>query len=71
LKKLMSQQTAYASYSPHELPQGGKDFSIEEASRKKVNEQRLKLRDGIIKNAKEDPKTTSNLVRKWLREDDL
>ncbi|MDR4498656.1 MAG: flagellar M-ring protein FliF [Candidatus Scalindua sp.] len=71
LKKLLSHQTAYASYSPQELPQGGKDFSIEEASKKKANEQRLKLRDGIIKNAKEDPKTTGNLVRKWLREDDL
>ncbi|GJQ58274.1 MAG: flagellar M-ring protein FliF [Candidatus Scalindua sp. AMX11] len=70
LKKLLSQKSTYATYSPNELPSGEQEFSLEEAGRKKLNEKRIQLRDGIIRSAKEDPRTTSNLVRKWMREDD-
>jgi flagellar M-ring protein FliF len=56
----------------HELEQ---EFEHEEqiskvasARQGKIDERRISIRDGIIENTKSDPKTTSNLVRKWLRE---
>ncbi|MDR4505507.1 MAG: flagellar M-ring protein FliF [Candidatus Scalindua sp.] len=70
LKKLLSNKSPYATYSPHELPGGEQEFSLEEAGRKKLKEKRIQLRDGIIRSAKEDPRTTSNLVRKWMKEDE-
>ncbi|GAX60049.1 flagellar biosynthesis/type III secretory system lipoprotein [Candidatus Scalindua japonica] len=58
----------YATYaSPAEIEDGDEDMD-ESARNKKEDEKRLVVRDGIIDNAKEDPRTTSNLVRKWLRE---
>jgi flagellar M-ring protein FliF len=41
---------------------------VESARQGKMNEKRVSIRDNIISNTKNDPKTTSNLVRKWLRE---
>ncbi len=70
LKKLLSHKSPYATYSPNELPSGDHEFNLEEAGKKKLNEKRIQLRDGIIRSAKEDPRTTSNLVRKWMREDE-
>ena len=34
----------------------------------KADKNRVEIREGIIDSVKSDPKTTSNLVRKWLRE---
>ena len=57
----------YATYdAPLELEE--QDDKVESARQDKINEKRISLRDGIIDNTKSDPKTTSNLVRKWLRE---
>jgi flagellar biosynthesis/type III secretory pathway M-ring protein FliF/YscJ len=56
----------------HQLEQ---EFAHEERASKvasvrqsKIDQKRASLRDGIVNNTKADPKTTSNLVRKWLRE---
>ncbi|MCP5002664.1 MAG: flagellar M-ring protein FliF [Planctomycetes bacterium] len=68
LKKVLSQKPSYATYSPNELPSGEQEYSIDEAGRNKLNEKRIELRDGIIRSAKEDPRTTGNLVRKWMKE---
>ncbi len=60
--------TGYATYaSPAELETGVVD-EAEVERQTKVDENRVVIREGIVENAKEDPKTTSNLVRKWLRE---
>ncbi|MFQ5687243.1 MAG: flagellar basal-body MS-ring/collar protein FliF [Candidatus Scalindua sp.] len=57
----------YATYdAPLELEEQVDE--VETARQGKINEKRVLLRDGIIDNTKTDPKTTSNLVRKWLRE---
>jgi len=60
--------TGYATYAaPAEIDDGVID-EAEAARRSKVDENRVLIREGIIDNAKDDPRTTSNLVRKWLRE---
>ncbi len=60
----------YANYSaPIELDDGGMG-AVETAMQSKVDEKRVQIRDNIIGNTKEDPKTTSNLVKKWLRENE-
>lgn len=43
---------------------------VDKVRQGKMNDKRIAVRDGIIDNTKTDPKTTSNLVRKWLRESD-
>lgn len=62
----------YASYAPSEL--GSANYASDDAdkaeSAKLANEKRVELRDGIIQETKGDPRTTSNLIRKWLREGD-
>jgi flagellar M-ring protein FliF len=57
----------YATYdAPLELEEQVSE--VDKARQGKINEKRIAIRDGIIDNTKTDPKTTSNLVRKWLRE---
>ena len=73
LKRVMSpqQKLGYATYSPTELQdgfEGAEEIAPEDISRKKVDKKRIAIRDDIIKSTKGDPRTTSNLVRKWLRE---
>ena len=63
-------QPGYAAFSaPIELDDGNVG-AAEVAIQSKVDEKRVIIRDNIIGNAKDDPKTTSNLVRKWLRENE-
>ncbi len=60
----------YAAYSaPTEL-QDGSMGTAEAAVQGKVDEKRVMIRDNIIDDTKDDPKTTSNLVKKWLRENE-
>jgi flagellar M-ring protein FliF len=63
---------AAANYAAYEAPLEIEEQvnEIDAARQGKMNEKRIELRDGIIDNTKADPKTTSNLVRKWLRESD-
>ncbi len=57
----------YATYeAPLELEE--QVDKAESARQGKMNEKRVSVRDGIINDTKDDPKTTSNLVRKWLRQ---
>ncbi len=63
------QQMGYATYgaSP-ELQDGSQEESPAEAARNKTtHEKRLALKDNILNYAKEDPRATSNMVKKWLR----
>ncbi len=72
LKRIMvpqqvGERVGYATYdAPLELGEQGSE--VESAREGKMNEKRISIRDGIIESTKTDPKTTSNLVRKWLRE---
>ena len=50
------------------IPDDVVDEEAEVARMKKTDEDRLTIREGIVGNAQDDPRTTSNLVRKWLRE---
>ena len=73
LKRVSSphQQVAagYATYTaPAEIETGGVIDEAEVARLNKLEEQSGVVREGVIETAKNDPKTTSNLVRKWLRE---
>ena len=72
LKRLLGprQQLGYAAYAPHPELQDGSQS--EEASRKPgqdktSSERRLLLRENILDRAKEDPRTVSALIKKWLR----
>ncbi|MBS1257084.1 MAG: Flagellar M-ring protein [Candidatus Scalindua arabica] len=57
----------YATYdAPPELEEQVNEIDVA----RQGNEKREVVRDGIIDNTKAYPKTTSNLVRKWLRESD-
>ena len=59
----------YATYdAPLEIE--GQVNEVESARQGKINEKRIAMRNDIIENTKGDPRTTSNLVRKWLRESD-
>ncbi len=84
-KKLTGFQPKYATYSPTELTDGYDAYDDEEdeedeeeerkdakmnARRNRANEKRVKIRDNIIKQTKEDPRATGQLVKKWLREGD-
>ncbi len=74
LKRISSPQQkvtpGFANYSaPIELEDGSIN-AVETAMQGKVDEKRAMIRDNIIDNTKEDPKTTSNLVKKWLRENE-
>ncbi|ODS30330.1 MAG: flagellar MS ring protein [Candidatus Scalindua rubra] len=70
LKRLLvSQQTGgYATYSQRELQDGYQTNKVDEALQTKADEKRIAIRDDIIETTKNDPRTTGNLVRKWLRE---
>jgi flagellar biosynthesis/type III secretory pathway M-ring protein FliF/YscJ len=59
----------YATYgAPPELQDGSQEESPAEAARNKTtHEKRLALKDNILNYAKEDPRATSNMVKKWLR----
>ncbi len=58
----------YATFAaPMELEDGSMS-AAEAAIQNKTDEKRVEIRDNIIDNSKDDPKTTSNLVKKWLRE---
>ena len=68
-RQAMAAPANYAAYdAPLEIEEQVSE--VETARQGKMNEKRIELRDGIIDNTKTDPKTTSNLVRKWLRESD-
>jgi flagellar M-ring protein FliF len=60
----------YAAYAAPIALEGGSIGAAEETMQGKVEEKRVMIRDNIIDNTKEDPKTTSNLVKKWLRENE-
>ena len=74
LKRILAPQhvragVGYATYdAPLEIE--GQVDEVESARQGKINEKRIAMRNDIIENTKGDPKTTSNLVRKWLRESD-
>ncbi|MGR3176387.1 MAG: flagellar basal-body MS-ring/collar protein FliF [Candidatus Scalindua sp.] len=74
LKRILVQPQAGArvNIATYEAPLELEDqvSEIESARQGKVDEKRVAVRDSIIENTKTDPKTTSNLVRKWLRESD-
>jgi flagellar biosynthesis/type III secretory pathway M-ring protein FliF/YscJ len=59
----------YATYgAPPELQDSPPEESPEDAARNKsTHEKRLALKDNILSYAKEDPRATSNMVKKWLR----
>ncbi len=64
-------QVAQAGYATYAAPAALGDGSVDEmeaAKQAQENENRKAVREGIIENTKDDPRTTSNLVRKWLRE---
>ncbi|MFQ5962952.1 MAG: flagellar basal-body MS-ring/collar protein FliF [Candidatus Scalinduaceae bacterium] len=72
LKRMSNSQLGYATYAPNELQDDyseSDDLAMKER-RSKEDKKRLSLRDNIINNTKEDPKTTGNLIRKWMREGD-
>jgi flagellar M-ring protein FliF len=72
LKRILVPQQvgAGAGYATYEAPLELEDHvdKVESARQGKIDERRMSIRDSIIENTKTDPKTTSNLVRKWLRE---
>lgn len=72
LKRILVPQQARAGvgYATCDEPLELEDHVDERESARqgKIDKKRVNLRDGIIDNTKNDPKTTSNLVRKWLRE---
>ncbi len=73
LKRISSpgQPVAAAGYATYAAPAEIENTLMNEAETarlKKTDESRVAIREGIIENATDDPKTTSNLVRKWLRE---
>ena len=58
----------YATYAPVPEIENNAISEADAAREKKSDEDRVAIREGIVSNAQEDPRTTSNLVRKWLRE---
>jgi flagellar M-ring protein FliF len=57
----------YATYAaPVAIDDIGDEAEV--ARMKKTDEDRVAIREGIVSDAQDDPRTTSNLVRKWLRE---
>ncbi|MCR4289877.1 MAG: flagellar M-ring protein FliF [Candidatus Scalindua sp.] len=60
----------YATYAAPAAIDNNTADGIELTRQSKVDEDRVTIREGIISNAQDDPRTTSNLVRKWLRESD-
>ncbi len=70
LKRILVPQqvgVGYATYdAPSELEEQADE--IQAARQSKIDEKRIAMRNDIIDNTKSDPRTTSNLVRKWLRE---
>jgi len=52
----------------HELAHEERASKVASVRKGKIDKRRFALRDGIVDDTKADPKTTSNLVRKWLRE---
>ncbi len=58
----------YASYAAPVAIDSNVADEAELARQNKVDQDRIAVREGIVENANEDPRTTSNLVRKWLRE---
>ncbi len=59
----------YASYAAPAAIEGGSAVDEAETARQaQVDQDRASVREGIVENANDDPRTTSNLVRKWLRE---
>ncbi len=72
LKRILipkQQQVGYATYNaPVEIEDHADE--AEAARQGRMSEKRVAARDGVIDNAKNDPRTTTNLVRKWLRENE-
>ncbi len=73
LKKLSGpQQVGYATYeAPQALEEKldlGLETDIDKKRRQVVDKKRVEIRDDILTETKGDPRTTSNLIRKWLRE---
>ena len=62
--------TGGGGYATYAAPAAIDDVvdEAEVARMKKTDEDRVTIREGIVGNAQDDPRTTSNLVRKWLRE---
>ena len=59
----------YASYAAPAVIETNKVVDEAEVARQaQVDQDRTEIREGIVENANDDPRTTSNLVRKWLRE---
>ncbi len=58
----------YATYAAPAAIQNEVVDQVEAARMKKSDDDRIAIREGIVGNAQDDPRTTSNLVRKWLRE---
>ena len=58
----------YASYAAPAAIENNVVDEAELARQAKTDEDRVAIREGIVDSANEDPRTTSNLVRKWLRE---
>lgn len=74
LKRMSSprQQVAAGGYATYAAPAAINNNSADgiELTRQSKEDDRAAIREGIISNAQDDPRTTSNLVRKWLRESD-
>ena len=71
LKRVSSRQPDAVGYATYAAPAELNDGLVREtavARDKKSDKNRAEIREGIIDSVKEDPKTTSNLVRKWLRD---
>ncbi|MGR3292814.1 MAG: flagellar basal-body MS-ring/collar protein FliF [Candidatus Scalindua sp.] len=73
LKRMSSplQHVAAGGLATYAAPAALEDGVVDEAEAARVQKtdaDRVAIREGIVENAKEDPRTTSNLVRKWLRE---
>jgi flagellar M-ring protein FliF len=58
----------YASYAAPVAIDNNVVDEAELARQAKTDQDRVAVREGIVESANEDPRTTSNLVRKWLRE---
>lgn len=66
-------QAGYATYEqPLELPEDifGGESDRDKKRNEMIGQKRVEIRDSIIAETKGDPKTTSNLIRGWLREAD-
>lgn len=75
LKRMSSPRQAavgggFAAYAAPAALEDGVVDEVAVARAQKTDADRVTIREGIIENVNTDPRTTSNLVRKWLRESD-